>query len=126
MKALEDAVMEMKFDTKKAPLGRCAAARSYLWSVHTFLLLIDISFTQRNAYFTLGKLSADQIKAGNIALKKIETCLGNNDYGTKLVQACDEFYTRIPHDFGSVDCLHQLLFPMYMLFIYLLWVLITA
>lgn len=103
--------MEMKFDTKKAPLGRCAAY-SYLWSVYTSLLLWYKHYV--NAYFASGKLSADQIKAGNIALKKIEACLENNDYGTKLVQACDEFYTRIPHDFGSVDYLHKLLHLMYM------------
>ena len=48
----------------------------------------------------LGKLTTDQIKAGYEALKKIDTCIRNNDFGSKLVKACDEFYTRIPHCFG--------------------------
>lgn len=48
----------------------------------------------------LGKLTTDQIKAGYEALKKIDTCIRDNDFGSKLVKACDEFYTRIPHCFG--------------------------
>ncbi|XP_064640278.1 poly [ADP-ribose] polymerase 2-like [Lineus longissimus] len=67
VKSMEETVVEMKYDSKKAPLG---------------------------------KLTAAQIKAGYAALKKIDTCLTANDMETKLVQACDEFYTRIPHDFG--------------------------
>ena len=41
-----------------------------------------------------------QIKAGYAALKKIDTCITNNDFGHRLTDACSEFYTRIPHDFG--------------------------
>lgn len=48
----------------------------------------------------LGKLTTDQIKAGYEALKKIDTCIRNGDFGSKLVKACDDFYTRIPHCFG--------------------------
>lgn len=48
----------------------------------------------------LGKLTTDQIKAGYEALKRIDTCIRNSDFGSKLVKACDEFYTRIPHCFG--------------------------
>ena len=55
-------------------------------------------------YFTTitltGKLTTDQIKAGYEALKDIESCINNKDYGKKLVKACDAFYTRIPHCFG--------------------------
>jgi poly [ADP-ribose] polymerase len=64
---MEETVVEMKYDSKKSPLG---------------------------------KLTAAQIKGGYAALKKIDTCLTNNDMGQRLIQACDEFYTRIPHDFG--------------------------
>ncbi|EDO26345.1 predicted protein, partial [Nematostella vectensis] len=67
VQAMEEALKEMKYDTKKAPLG---------------------------------KLTTDQIKAGYEALKKIESCISKGDYGNKLVKACDEFYTRIPHCFG--------------------------
>lgn len=48
----------------------------------------------------IGKLTTDQIKAGYAALKKIDACLEKGDFGSTLTQACDEFYTRIPHDFG--------------------------
>jgi len=54
---------------------------------------------QRLVFFP-GKLTTDQIKAGYEALKKIDTCITNNDFGSSLVKACDEFYTRIPHSFG--------------------------
>ena len=47
-----------------------------------------------------GKLTTDQIKAGYAALKKIDACIEKGDLGSNLTQACDDFYTRIPHDFG--------------------------
>ncbi|KAK6185449.1 hypothetical protein SNE40_007679 [Patella caerulea] len=67
IKSMEEAVIEMKYDAKKAPLG---------------------------------KLTAAQIKAGYSALKVIETLIDKNKMGQELVQACDAFYTRIPHNFG--------------------------
>ncbi|XP_033626574.1 poly [ADP-ribose] polymerase 2-like isoform X2 [Asterias rubens] len=67
IQAMEDMVVEMKYDAQKAPLG---------------------------------KLTQDQIKAGYSALKKIEQCINKNTVGEKLIKACDEFYTRIPHNFG--------------------------
>ena len=44
----------------------------------------------------------DQIRSGYTALKKIENCINKNQFGDELVRACDAFYTRIPHNFGSV------------------------
>uniref|UniRef100_A0A3Q3LC20 Poly [ADP-ribose] polymerase n=1 Tax=Labrus bergylta TaxID=56723 RepID=A0A3Q3LC20_9LABR len=67
IKAMEECVLEMKFDTKKAPLG---------------------------------KLTSEQIRAGYTALKKIEDCLKKKGSGRELLEACNQFYTRIPHDFG--------------------------
>lgn len=69
LKAMEECVLEMKFDTKKAPLG---------------------------------KLTPEQIRAGYSALKKIEDCLKKKKNGSSrdLLEACNQFYTRIPHDFG--------------------------
>ena len=57
-----------------------------------------------------GKLTADQIKAGYKALKKIDTCIEKKDFGSALNNACDEFYTRIPHDFGQVLLKYYLIF----------------
>ncbi|XP_062609623.1 poly [ADP-ribose] polymerase 2-like [Saccostrea cucullata] len=48
----------------------------------------------------LGKLTSDQIKAGYSALKIIDACIEKGDFGRKLTDACNDFYTRIPHDFG--------------------------
>ncbi|KAM6918660.1 poly [ADP-ribose] polymerase 2 [Xenentodon cancila] len=67
IKAMEECVLEMKFDTRKAPLG---------------------------------KLTLEQIRAGYEALKKIEDCLKKKGSSRELVAACNQFYTRIPHDFG--------------------------
>uniref|UniRef100_A0A3P8X0S0 Poly [ADP-ribose] polymerase n=1 Tax=Cynoglossus semilaevis TaxID=244447 RepID=A0A3P8X0S0_CYNSE len=67
LKALEECVLEMKFDTKKAPLG---------------------------------KLTSEQIRSGYTALKKIEECLKNKSSRKTLEDACNQFYTRIPHNFG--------------------------
>lgn len=67
IKAMEECVLEMKFDTRKAPLG---------------------------------KLTTEQIRAGYAALKKIEECLKKKGSNKDLLDACNQFYTRIPHDFG--------------------------
>lgn len=67
LKAMEECVLEMKFDTKKAPLG---------------------------------KLTAEQIRAGYASLKRIEECLKKKGSNKELLDACNQFYTRIPHDFG--------------------------
>ncbi|EDV26011.1 uncharacterized protein TRIADDRAFT_23639, partial [Trichoplax adhaerens] len=48
----------------------------------------------------LGKLSKEQIQAGYQAVRDILDCINNNDTGKNLVQACNRFYTRIPHNFG--------------------------
>ncbi|ETE69998.1 Poly [ADP-ribose] polymerase 2, partial [Ophiophagus hannah] len=48
----------------------------------------------------LGKLTAEQIQAGYRSLQKIEACLKWSQTGSVLLEACNEFYTRIPHDFG--------------------------
>ena len=49
-----------------------------------------------------GKLTKDQIKAGYEALKDIETLINKKDFSRHLTEACSNFYTRIPHDFGWV------------------------
>ncbi|XP_012921120.1 poly [ADP-ribose] polymerase 2 [Heterocephalus glaber] len=67
VQTMEEMMIEMKYDTKKAPLG---------------------------------KLTAAQIKAGYQSLKKIEDCIRAGQHGRALLEACNEFYTRIPHDFG--------------------------
>ncbi|XP_068197339.1 poly [ADP-ribose] polymerase 2 [Antennarius striatus] len=67
LRAMEECVLEMKFDTRKAPLG---------------------------------KLTSEQIRAGYTALKKIEDCLKKKGSSRELLEACNQFYTRIPHDFG--------------------------
>ncbi|KAL6489704.1 hypothetical protein MHYP_G00000490 [Metynnis hypsauchen] len=67
IKAMEECVLEMKFDTKKAPLG---------------------------------KLTAEQIRAGYASLKRIEECVKRKGSNKQLLEACNQFYTRIPHDFG--------------------------
>uniref|UniRef100_A0A8C2CV44 Poly [ADP-ribose] polymerase n=1 Tax=Cyprinus carpio TaxID=7962 RepID=A0A8C2CV44_CYPCA len=67
LKAMEECVLEMKFDTKKAPLG---------------------------------KLTTEQIRAGYASLKRIEECLKKKKSNKELLEACNQFYTRIPHDFG--------------------------
>uniref|UniRef100_A0A8C1E657 Poly [ADP-ribose] polymerase n=1 Tax=Cyprinus carpio carpio TaxID=630221 RepID=A0A8C1E657_CYPCA len=56
LKAMEECVLEMKFDTKKAPLGKLTT--------------------------------------------EIEECLKKKKSNKELLEACNQFYTRIPHDFG--------------------------
>lgn len=59
---MEEAVVEMKYDANKAPLG---------------------------------KLTSDQIKAGYLALKRIDDLVESDKFAMKdLLQACNDFYTR--------------------------------
>ena len=68
IKTMEEAVIEMQYDTKKAPLG---------------------------------KITVEQIKAGYSALKRISECVeAGKTTGNVILQACNDFYTRIPHEFG--------------------------
>ena len=67
VRAFESIMKEMKYDTKKAPLG---------------------------------KLNKDQIKAGYSALKEIDELIAAGKLGKELTEACNTFYTRIPHSFG--------------------------
>ena len=62
-----------------------------------------------------GKLTVAQIKAGYESLKKIEDCIRADQQGRALMEACNEFYTRIPHDFGyGLYCYFTLVFyPVY-------------
>jgi len=65
---MEQSVVEMEYDTKKAPLG---------------------------------KITTEQIKAGYEALKRISDCIDKGKKsGGEITQACNDFYTRIPHEFG--------------------------
>ncbi|KAG8140727.1 putative Poly [ADP-ribose] polymerase protein [Naja naja] len=64
---MEEMVIEMKYDTRKAPLG---------------------------------KLTAEQIQAGYWSLQKVEAYIKWSQTGSAWLEACNEFYTRIPHDFG--------------------------
>ncbi|XP_042234805.1 poly [ADP-ribose] polymerase 2-like [Homarus americanus] len=68
VRAMEATVVEMKYDAKKAPLG---------------------------------KLTTEQIKAGYLALKRIDDLTKSGNYKQmELVHACNDFYTRVPHYFG--------------------------
>uniref|UniRef100_F1KXC7 Poly [ADP-ribose] polymerase n=1 Tax=Ascaris suum TaxID=6253 RepID=F1KXC7_ASCSU len=48
----------------------------------------------------LGKVTEEQIKAGYAALKRIENFIKKNDFSKGLVNAVNEYYTKIPHYFG--------------------------
>ena len=68
IQTMEQAVMEMEYDTKKAPLG---------------------------------KVTTQQISAGYQSLKSISDCINKGKTtGAEIIQACNDFYTRIPHEFG--------------------------
>lgn len=49
----------------------------------------------------VGRLTKEQIKAGYSALQCIASCVDKAVFGPQLTAACNDFYTRIPHYFGS-------------------------
>ncbi|GFU18621.1 poly polymerase 2 [Nephila pilipes] len=48
----------------------------------------------------LGKLTLKQVKEGYIALNKVAAVLSSGKKGSALINACNDFYTKIPHNFG--------------------------
>lgn len=95
LKAMEECVLEMKFDVRKAPLGECGRIRTLR------LPVLVASATTGDVFFVPeGKLTSEQIRAGYTALQRIEACLKKKGGGRELLEACNQFYTRIPHDFG--------------------------
>ncbi|CAL1267174.1 unnamed protein product [Larinioides sclopetarius] len=48
----------------------------------------------------LGKLTLKQIQDGYIALKNVADILSIGGKGKLLLNACNDFYTKIPHNFG--------------------------
>lgn len=63
-------------------------------------VLKEMSYDAKKA--PLGKLSKSQIKLGYAALKEIEDLIaeGKQNSGQAIIQANNDFYTRIPHNFG--------------------------
>ncbi|KAM7283527.1 poly [ADP-ribose] polymerase 2 isoform X2 [Ixodes scapularis] len=60
--------------------------------------VVEMQFDIRK--MPLGKLKKEQIQAGYKALRKIENCLDSACFGSSLTDACNEFYSCIPHAFG--------------------------
>ncbi|CAN7940235.1 unnamed protein product [Ixodes hexagonus] len=60
--------------------------------------VVEMQFDIRK--MPLGKLRKEQIQAGYKALRKIEDCLNSAQSGDSLTNACNEFYSCIPHAFG--------------------------
>ncbi|XP_067929264.1 poly [ADP-ribose] polymerase 2-like [Watersipora subatra] len=61
-------------------------------------VVVEMQYDAKKA--PLGKLTKAQIKQGYSALKDIETLIKAGKFGSELTEACNAFYTRIPHDFG--------------------------
>ena len=72
-------------------------------------------------FYFIGKLTPDQVKSGYSSLKTIASLLNLNDSSdgavapaaqldmTALTDACNQFYTKIPHAFGyTVYCTEQI------------------
>ena len=60
--------------------------------------MLEMNYDAKKA--PLGKLTPGQIKAGVECLKTIEDLITANSLGQALVDACNEYYTKIPHNFG--------------------------
>ena len=82
VRAMEEALLEMKFDAKKNPLG---------WT-KIFRRTKEIYLCWNSCL--IGKLSSAQIKAGYAALKDIEQFIKVNDFGAAFVEANNTYYTR--------------------------------
>ncbi|GIY03148.1 poly polymerase 2 [Caerostris extrusa] len=62
-------------------------------------IMSEMFYDSTNA--PLGKLTFRQITDGYKSLRKIAEVLSSNYTGSDLVCACEEFYMKIPHNFGK-------------------------
>ncbi|KAF8791036.1 Poly [ADP-ribose] polymerase 2 like protein [Argiope bruennichi] len=63
------------------------------------VIMSEMCYDSTNA--PLGQLTFRQIKDGYRALNKIAEALSSEAAGHNLVNACEEFYMKIPHNFGK-------------------------
>ncbi|GBL73042.1 Poly [ADP-ribose] polymerase 2 [Araneus ventricosus] len=63
------------------------------------MIMSEMRYDSTNA--PLGQLTFRQIKDGYRALNKIAEALSSEVAGHDLVNACEEFYMKIPHNFGK-------------------------
>ena len=75
----------------------------HIYNMYMYMYVTTCTCTHVCPLFSLslGKLTRAQIKSGYTALKKVEGLIqSGTTSGDPLFRACDEFYTRVPHDFG--------------------------
>ena len=97
-----------KEKTKPKKLTKAIPSKLHKKVQEVMSMLFDISEFERSVKemqydvnkAPLGKLTETQLKFGYASLKVIEECIQKGNFGRKLQDACSEFYTRIPHDFG--------------------------
>lgn len=96
VKSMEEAMMELKYDARRAPLGKLT--KDQIRAGYTALNKISSIVSSLNDNDPAANTSTsksgkrEKRKSGNASVKrKLE--------GDLLI-ACNEFYTRIPHDFG--------------------------
>ena len=86
---MEEALLEMKFDARKNPLGNELDSPPTENSTHTHL--------------HSGKLSAMQIKAGYSALQEIETFIKSNRFNSAFIEANNTYYSRSGSPTGLIE-----------------------
>lgn len=67
---------------------------------HFYMIKLQTKTINLLNFLLKGKLTTEQIRAGYASLKRIEECLKKKNSNKELLDACNQFYTRIPHDFG--------------------------
>ncbi len=61
------------------------------------ITLLYIIIIMNSNIYPLGKLSVNQIKKGQIVLKKLEEVIKTTNDQKKLLSLSNEFYSTIPH-----------------------------
>ncbi|XP_054721840.1 poly [ADP-ribose] polymerase 2-like [Uloborus diversus] len=61
-------------------------------------IMLEMSYDSKKT--PLGKLTIQQIHDGYAALRNVADAIQSKKKGSDLVNACNNFYTKIPHNFG--------------------------
>ncbi|CAL8088471.1 unnamed protein product [Calicophoron daubneyi] len=99
LKSMEEAVSEFKYDPRRAPLGKLT--KEQIKAGYIALNRITDCIAALSAESTHTKTEEQSSKTKSGRPKRSSSSAGEKkNWQNLLLLACNEFYTRIPHDFG--------------------------
>lgn len=99
IRAMEQQMLEMHYDARRAPLGKLTS--SQVKAGYAALKEISECVDEFEKLRNPPSSPASVVKSGRKAPRRQPSnAKTTRDIRARLLKACNQFYTRIPHDFG--------------------------